>query len=171
MLGASVTLLACAIRVVVAGAGEFGRWASNDIMERDKKSSLNRGCRYSSFSGVIIALGLALYLLISSHAEWEAFGAGLLAGGLLVVGPVVGYCFSVILANLVYVPLYLVSRRVTQLPILILPNIGAIVGLILAFAFSLWWGDLIFPVYLVFAVWGAIGGFLFVSGAEHRKVE
>jgi len=138
-------------------------------METDRKFSLKHGFWYSSFSGVIIAFGLALYLLLSSHSGWEALGAGLVAGGLLVIGPFAGFLISAIVAGLVFIPLYKTSCRITRLPILILPITGSIVGLIVAFLFSIRLENLISPVYLIFAFWGALGGFLFVFGTGHQK--
>jgi len=82
-------------------------------MKRDKKPSLSRSLWYSSFSGVIISLGLALYFLLSSHSEWEAIGAGLVGGVFLVIGPFVGFFLSAIVAGLVYFPLYVVSCRIS----------------------------------------------------------
>ena len=121
---------------------------------------------------MIIALGLALYLLLSSHTEWEAFGAGLLAGGFLVIGPFAGFIISAIVAGLVFIPLYLASCRITALPILLLPIAGSTVGLIVAFFFGMRIENLVLPVYLIFAFWGALGGFLFVFGSgRHRRAE
>ncbi len=71
-------------------------------METDRKFSLKHGFWYSSFSGVIISFGLALYFLLSAHSEWEALGAGLLAGGFLVIGPFAGFLISAIVAGLVF---------------------------------------------------------------------
>jgi len=114
-------------------------------------------------------VGVALYFLLSSHSEWEAFGAALLAGAFLVVGPIVGFCLSVVLAIVIFVPLYSASCGVAGLARLLLPIIGAIVGLAIAFIMSIRIENLIFPVYLILACWGALGGSLFVFGAEYRK--
>lgn len=138
-------------------------------MESERKYSLNRGLWYSSLSGVILALGLASFFLFSSHSEWEAFGAGLLAGGLLVFGPFAGFFFSAIVAGLIFCPLYMASCSITKLPKLLLPIMGCLVGLAFAFLLSMRLENLILPVYFIFAFWGALGGFLFVFGAERRR--
>lgn len=138
-------------------------------MEKAAEFSLNRGLGYSAFSGVIIAICIALYFFLSPYPEWEAFGAGLLAGGFLLIGPIAGFVFSAIVAGLVFLPLYLVSRRITGLPIFLLPIIGSAAGLFIAIIFRIGLENLILPVYFIFVFWGALGGFLFVFGAEHRK--
>jgi len=118
---------------------------------------------------VIISFGLALYLLLSFRSEWEALGAGLLAGGFLVIGPFVGLFFSAIVARLVYFPLYVASCRISWLPIFLLPISGSLVGLIVVFLFSMRFENLILPVYFIFPFWGVLGGFLFVFGARNHK--
>ena len=138
-------------------------------METDRKISLKHGFWYSSFSGVIISIGLGMYFFLSSHSEWEALGAGLLAGGFLLIGPFAGFLISAIVVGLIFIPLYKASCRIFGLPILLLPITGSIVGLIVAFLFSMQLENLILPVYLIFAFWGALGGFLFVFGTGHHK--
>ena len=138
-------------------------------MEPDRKPSLNRGFWYSSFSGVIVSVGLGLYLLLSTHSEWDAIGAGLVGANLLVLGPIVGFVVSTVVAGLIYVPLYAVSARITWLPRVILPVAGLAVGLTVAFLFRLWLENLVFSMVLIFVFWGALGGALFAIGAGRKR--
>lgn len=119
---------------------------------------------------MIVASGTALYFLLSSHSEWEALGAALVGGGFLATGPFAGYFTSVVVAGLVYVPVYMASRRFFGLTLFLLPIIGASVGLTVAFVFSMREDNLILPVFLILAFWGGLGGFLFILGAGHHKL-
>lgn len=136
-------------------------------MEKGKKLPLTRGLWYSSFSGTIISMGLGLYTLLSPQPGWEAIGAGLVAAGLLSIGPFVGFFCSFVVAGLVYIPVYIASYRSPKLPIFLLPITGSITGLI---AVLIWRENPILPVYFIFAFWGALGGYLFVFGVRHHKI-
>lgn len=107
---------------------------------------------------------------LSSHIEWEAIGAGLVAGGFLVIGPFAGFVVSGILAGVFYIPLYVYSRRIAVPPIISLPIFGSALGLLVALICDKLLGKLIIQVYVIFISWGALGGFLFVYGADHRKL-
>jgi hypothetical protein len=121
-------------------------------------------------SGVIVASGTALYVLLSSHSEREVSGAARVGGGFLATGPFVGCFIGVAVAGLVYVPVNMASRRIIGLTVFLLPIIGSLVGLTVAFVFSMREDNLILPVYLILASWGGLGVFLFVLGAGSRKL-
>ncbi len=93
----------------------------------------------------------------------------MLAGGFLTIGPLAGFFISAILAGLVFFPAFAVSSRVAMLPWLLLPITGAVVGLLAAFVLSTRLDNFLFAVYLLFAFWGALGGYLFMFGVHRGK--
>ncbi|GEM_PF-3433107 len=134
-----------------------------DTMQRHAQIA-RKAIFYSGLSGVIVLLVLALFVFLNPAYEsgFEQMGAVLVASGLFIASFFVGYPASILIAWVVFLPFYHFYLHRSKQMVRLFGFLGLIVGVLVG-AIVHFWVSFVAIGFVVFGVWGMLGGVIFAT--------